>query len=748
MAQINEIQIEQVLQSVSKKLYQTGVNPTLNQVLQKVSNFFAEFPPGLPLPLPTDTLNAQEQSDTTELNLMLSRLVFNIQTLYDICQAHTDEVLMQNTLLRTNIAALTNRVQKLQTTISDTLLSLYNTAGYYYSLTDNFSDLTLTDLSMTTAFVDTVNNQVTIPTVSGASQVLPASLVNNPTILVTANGAVVNYQTISPFDFATNGTSNTVWEIQVPLSSPQDVTVTVTIPLGSFAAPVEISRVDFDPYAMTPFQLYVLAGTPGVNSDPTSATAAYTTQFQTFGNTISTSLNRMSFTGDVNNIIGFQFVMNKSQYDFTTVNATNKEYVYIFGAKDIIFTEQVYDNGATFVSLPLALSADSGSDLVIDAVSLEVNDTVPPNANINFYVAQDVSDATPSIGDFNWQPIVPIGTAGQTSQNVVHFNGALQFQQMITDTPQGANDIQLLPLNTNSTVLADLNPSPTIIPGVDTYLLANFSQTFLANSIALEEGINSTRIYWTPYEAAAVADLTYWSGVINNGTPEIPTIDYGRIDTGNGFFYGGDIGHNGVSAYVETYLYLTDSIQPILDTISKNDTYSQTWSIRIYLNGSELTYLPGRNTDTALAGETPLDNLLTTWNFQQGINHIAVLINIPNVNQTTSGVTVPYIGTMDLLANNELYNFGEVKLADWSYVSFFDLEYNQPGTPKSFAVYNNQIISKSQPTTNYRLTYSQSTGAGPSAIRFRADLNRNITSPTDTPLLNSYSMKFQYGSGA
>ncbi len=96
------------------------------------------------------------------------------------------------------------------------------------------------------------------------------------------------------------------------------------------------------------------------------------------------------------------------------------------------------------------------------------------------------------------------------------------------------------------------------------------------------------------------------------------------------------------------------------------------------------------------------------------------------------------------MQNNVFYNLGTVELADWSYVSFFDLEYNQPGTPTSFTIYNNQIITKRQPTTNYRLSYNQASGLGPQAIRLRADMSRDYNDPNVTPEIDQYRLQFNY----
>jgi hypothetical protein len=543
-----------------------------------------------------------------------------------------------------------------------------------------------------------------------------------------------------------SGNNNIVWEIQVAQNNPGPITVNLYIPFTpSFGATVDLSRIDIDPYSMVPYQVYALAGTG-------STTASNGINYATFGNNITTSANEISFTGNASGVLSVQLVMNKnaSDYDFQTNSNGTLQYVYIFGARNITFSQQIYDNNATFVSKPLSMLKSSSN--IIDAVALEVKDTVPAGTSINYYVAQDKTGAS-LLGDFDWKSITPTVQGGNS--DVVQFNGAYGNSVFVRTIPRSASDLQLLPIGGTHDATPAWNPNPLIIPGVDTYVLTNFSATYLPNSLSLEEGVNSTRVYYIA-GSDHPETIDFWAGVINSNQPQAPGLAYGEIDVGNGFFYGGSLqadlnvsaNTQDVSVFVETYLYLNDQLAPVIDTFNKDDVASKTWDVDVYLNGSLLASMPGRNTRTASANLTPIDTNLLTWNFQQGINHIALVIYIPQAGEVGGVVPAPYLGTIEILKNNPLYTLGTVKLSNWSYVSFFDLEYNQPGTPTSFTIYNNQIISRHRPTTNFRLTYSQASGLAPEAIRFRADLSRSVQNQNLTPQLDSYSLRFLYGSGS
>jgi hypothetical protein len=119
------------------------------------------------------------------------------------------------------------------------------------------------------------------------------------------------------------------------------------------------------------------------------------------------------------------------------------------------------------------------------------------------------------------------------------------------------------------------------------------------------------------------------------------------------------------------------------------------------------------------------------------LNHLILLVNIP---------TGRSVGTVKLMGDNNLFDFGTVKLDTWSYVDFFDLQHNQAGNPSTFSFFEEEIVSRKKPTDNFRLRYALSTGNGPAFLRFRADLSRQDNNPSVTPRLNSYRLRFSYGS--
>lgn len=748
---IRNIQIESVLTEITNALFSSGTHPSLEQILGQMSKYFSEYPAGKTLPMPFDFILSNEKTDVEKLNLLFIHIAMNIDLAYQASTEQVAELTLLTQLLSSLIERLRKRQLALSTKIDDLMLSAYNTEGYYYSESDNFANTAKTDLTLTSAFVNTLSNYVEIPTLSTLSAVVNPSQIGTPKFNASIDGKSVTYKSLSPFGFSTNGLSNTIWEVQVETNTKSEVIFSVTLPALSKSNLVSLSEMDITPYGITPVQIYTEVG----NTNPSTGIIEYTA----FGASVQTGIGPMKFiNGSAVNVDSIRLSFRKTDPDYTKTVSGTIIYTYIFGASDLVMTENVYDNQATWVTGPISISPELTGDMVIDAVSLNVNAQIPQDTNINYYVALDPGNAT-QLSDFNWQAIAPLNNQSLNINSVVQFNGATAKVVYIKDHP-GPSDIQLIPINYTNTNLSQRNPSPTIIPAVDVYTLANFNDTPLLNSISLEEGVNSTRIYYTEYGTlsnysvgttnedqvtANAKDMKAWANAISKfPIAQGINVSYGHLDTGNGFLYGGDIGENGVSVYVETYLYVSDPLQPVVDYLQKSDASSMTWDVRAYLNGNEVGWLPGRN---SLQKANPIDSLLAPWNFNQGVNLISLLINIPPT-ASTPGLN-PYIGVLKLMQNHNLYDFGTVKLNDWKYIDFFDLQYNTIGIPNTFTIYNGQIISRRQPTTNYRLSYKKANSAGSisgsEAIRVRADLSRDISNMNVTPQLNSYQLKFMYG---
>lgn len=710
---ISKKQTEQVLEHIVREVYSEGRNPPLGEITRRLAKHFAKNPAGSPLPFP----QFQEgKSDPAIYNDMLNALGVNVGILYDVALEQIEAIMQLSSSLQSDLQRLTSRRRRVESKIDDYLLTLYDTDGYYYSISDTFSDTTQIDMSLTSAQIDPVVGAVMLPAISSLTQRIPPNQVSNPSIRIQSTGRSTT-RTLAPFSGAIeDGIDNMVWAFEVEVDKPQEVVAFTSMAIGNGSDPVNVSRVDFTPYGVSPIQVFVESSLFG---DP----------FTNLGGSIQTSANKMSFGNGVREASVVRLTLRKTTPDYSHVVNGQMRYRYIFGARDISLYEQAYDYSASFVSTPLSLPEDFDDENVIDAVSLTIDEEIPAGTSVHYYVAADDPNAT-SLDDFTWHDIIAIDS-DEDGDKIVRFEGAGYEQVRIYPNAKPPHIPQILLTNTGP--IANRNPSPIIIPGVDVYRIAEFTkENALLNSLQLHEGINTSKIYSVPLNAEALDDLQFWADLIKSDDPTLQ-LHYGEIETTAAqFFYGGDVGVAGRSVYVETYLDSPQDRDAFLAEMQKVDSRSREWNVKVFLNGRELGFLP-----------KGVDRLRLPWSFNQGLNHIALVINIPS-----SGlVNNIYNGSINLLGTTPLHRYGDVYLAKWDYTDFFNMQYNERGQPTTFTIHNGEIISRRKPTKNFRLKYATVTGNAPSAVRIRADLDRDIDNSSVTPQIRSYRLRFSYGLG-
>lgn len=723
MTSIRKIQTERLLQDVVHSLYSQGQQPLMIEVTSKLAQYFSKYPAGSPLPAPISDAIAAGASSVEEYNKLLQNLAINLDVLYEASLKQVEEVVLMTSFMQSQLERLKKKRARIETTIDDYLLSQYNTDGYFYSVSDNFSDLELSDLTITSAQVDTTAGVVMLPTISRGTTKITSESTRTPTIRAYVDGVESQFKNLTAFTGALEDSlTNVVWAVEVETDKPREVVVTVDLGLGR-KDPVSLSRVDVTPHGVTPVQIFM---------ETTSETSG---NLEGFGRKIQTSDSKMIFTDSSRDVTAIRFTLRKTQHDYTQLVGGNLVYRYIIGARDISMVHQVYERNATFVSKALSLPTDYEHGIVIDAVSLDVFEDIPADTELHYYIAGSDVDQQSALSDYVWREIVPV-TSRAPGSKIVRFDGAAVQSRMIRDNPK-AGEMQLIP-ERNTGPVEDRNPTPTIIPGVDVYRIAEIDDKApLPNSVSLFEGVNTTQIYSQNMDESILfddVDLDYWADVFDTPSKfnEV-TIDYGRIDAGNEFFYGGDVGAAGKDIFVETYVDCPRSFEVFLAEFQKVDPRSRTWDIKIYLNGRSIGRLPVGTSKSQLP-----------WNLRQGLNHIVLLVRIPIEAQEE----YPFLGSASLMGSRPpLYDYGPVYLSKWSYVDFFTMQFNQTGRPRTFTIHDNHIISRRKPTTNLKMDYALDTGKGPEAVRLRVDMSRSRNSPNISPKLDEYRLRFSYGGG-
>lgn len=717
---IQQVQSKNILDFIAKAFFVNGINPTTEQLLSNISEFFAKYPTGLPVMPPINLFTSGVKSDNESMNDFMAFVIMNIDTLYEVCADQIDQILVLNTALRTHLDRLKIKRKVSEHRIDDYLMGIFNSDGYFYSFSDSFADTTYIDLNLSNAFIDTLATTASIPSVGSGSTMMDVSSLADPNVSIKdIDGNILSWNKKTDFVNAIDGMTNTAWYFEVITSSPTTVIATIDIPVSTSNA-TSLSRVDLIPHGVTPVRC-------GINAvyqktDLTSYTAS-------FSNQILTSADKMTFIGDQgqNKISRITIQASKTTADYTIKGANANSYAYMFGFKEILITEQVYDSVATLITEPISIPQELRDEASIDMVSLVTDDYIPTNTSIKYYVAEDIADAN-NISDFEWREVTPISNLDSNAAKSISFDGSYSISKMIRLTPRASNDIQMISLNTTSVDLAKRNPTSSYFPGLDVYRICEFSEQFLAGTLKLEEGVNTTRVYYTELSDDAIDDdFTFWKKRFDD---KDYFLTYGEIDSGNGFFYGANVGENSKSIYAETFIETEAEFPVFLKECRKADVNSKLWNIRLFLNGREIAKMPvGVNTMTV------------PWKLKEGVNHIVLMANIP---AATVSAPTPYLGVFNIMSDANLYDYGIVKLDNWTYVDPHKMQNNQVNQPNSFTIFNNEIVSRKQPTNNFNLRFKKDTSSAPIAIRLRADLGRSEQNPAVTPIIDSYRLRFAY----
>jgi hypothetical protein len=711
---ISSIQYKKILDGLIQYYFSTGQQPEEEDLMKDLSSYFSRYPAGSPVPIKRGIFTEGIKASDNEMNLAIATVIANLDTLYSSVDEQLKASLDTNSYLNSQLERLRLKRKSLMGKIDEFLFNTSNSDGYFYSFSDTFTNTKFTDLNLTSAFVDIKNGNISLPVNSDKVKVVPGQQVRNVNMKFYVDGVEVTEGTNkSPFAGCLDGLSNTVWSTEVATQSPSEVVCVLDFSVGSAI----ISRLEYDPFTISPIKSYVEVSRNG-------------STYSDFGSLIEEGVSNMVFTSNPIAASNVRITLKKNKADYTTDSGSGTNYVYIFGAKNIFLMEQAFVSESIWVSTPISIADDLSREHVLDSVSLKVDDSNPDNTDVQYYVALDTGVIDPTISNFDWKKITPMNDIVSDPSMIVKFSGAANKSTFIrSDIDENSDDLQLVAVDSSN---ADPNVrNPFSVESVDLYRIVDLAnENPIISSLRLEEGVNSLKVFYVPYEDGAL-DLSFWTDYVNDQKKS--EITYSRIDVNNNFFWGGDIGENYKSVYMETYI-VSDSSQKLdLKKFLKVDANSKLWDIKVFLNGIELAYLP--------AGK---DDALISWRFVEGLNHIAVTATIPR----SGNYGYPNEGSIDLMYGENLFDYGSVRLSNWSYVDIFQLLNNDIESSKNFSIYKNadkiQLVSRVKPSNNFRILYSTPTTEKNQKIRIRADFDRSVNSSSTTPLLSSYRVRFRY----
>ena len=689
------------------------MKPTEEQVMKDLSLYFSSNSASSPIRIPSGVFAENFVGLESNMNNVTSKVIANLDLLYAATAEQVQQSLELTTFLRSRLERLNIRRRLLLNQIDEYLFANENTDGYFYSFLDTFPNLDYVDRGLTSAFINVTDGAVTLPINTDTTQTIYGSSVVGITPTYYVDGSEVSSGIErSPFAGCLDGLTNTNWSVEIPTSQQAEVACILELEIN---API-ISSIEYTPYGTSPVQVFM-------------EVASSNRQFEAFGQ-IKYGVDKMVFSSSARPIRYLRITIRKNTYDFIQQINNSVNYHYIMGAKDIVMIGKNYVNNSIFVSKPISISRDLSTSHTLDAVALKVEDEIPDFTSIDYFVALDNGDKNATLYDFDWKKISPYVDQNGQDNMVISFGGSTNVSKYIRATP-GRGDLQLLKEDPNNPDSRLRNPFTK--DGIDLYRICDFgSEKPIISTLKMEEGVDSLKVYYTGYDATALS-LSFWADYISGNKSS--DLVYSRIDTANGFFWGGDIGESYKSVYMETYLYCEEDQNAGIHKFIKSDANSQLWPIKVYLNGSQVGDLPvGRN------------DIDIPWTFKAGVNHIGITLLIPR-----SGASAyPNEGSIELMQDNSLSDYGFVRLANWSYLDIFQLLNNVNPEAKVFSTFNDgdkiQIVSRKKPSNNLRLKYSTANSRTDQKVRVRADLGRPENDPSISPVLQSYRIRFRYSS--
>lgn len=738
---LRQIQTRNFLEFIISSYLSSGKKPSDAETFRALNYYFSEQPAGAPIRLGMDMFRESAVSNVDDVNDFMAAVQVNLSNLFQQVDEHLDQNTMLTTALLAQMKAVKMNRKRLEGQVDDLLLGIYNTDGFFYSISDDFFDSSLTDFSYTDAFLDIESGIVALPANSDQTRLISLTDINEPEVKVFERKDIGTeifsnrdassltefpFEIETPFNNAVDGLTNTAWYIKVTRVEPSEgIFVRVSLDIYADDGDLNITQVTLIPHGAEPVQCSV---------QKVVSLTAQTSETKPFSNYIKKSAEKMVFinedsTTGISKLI-FEFSKEKPDYYEDNIDGTRSG-IYIIGLKELMITQQAYDPAATFVSKRLSIPNTLAEDQVIDSVSLTVEDNVPANSQIQYYVAADNPNAT-LLSDFDWKPIRPIAnTEGDKRGSVVNLNGSALETRYIRKIFKNPTDIRLIPINPESRDLKLRNPDYSLSSEFPVFRIAAFKESFLTGTLTLEEGINTTRILHTALSDQNIENtFEFWKN--KQATPGSYVSTFGETDAGTEFFYGADVGENERSVYIETNIYTDQDSPVVLKTINKSNPNSKLWTVKAFLNGREIANMP-----------VGIDSVTAPLKLNTGKNTVIFAVNIP---PSSSASLSPYIGSIHF----DPSELGTFKLGELIYVDLYKFkdngyrEIDNSSPNKWFTIFNDEIVTRSRLTNNYRIRYSKPTGNGPEAIRLRADLSRFNQDNRVSPTLDSYRVRFSY----
>jgi len=728
---ISDIQKRRFLDLIYKIYYSLGSAPSDNEVSLLYGRYFSRYPAGESAPVPYADIATNSVIDPEKLNKVMAFMLLNLDNVYEAYYDHVQDLYDTVTAYTKRVESIRSKRAEIEKNVDDQLFALQNTDGFYYSQTNAFNNLDLVDLNLSSAEVDTSVRKATIPKISSGTFNYVGNILNktnSANISIIFDGSQAANESVD-FSNVFNGLSNSDWSYKFDSESIGLCTLKIVIPIQSSVE--SISLIEGKIKSIKPVDIGIIVVNP---SDRVSS--------QSYVKSGSSDFDRFSFHINPQSTNSVEIYLTKSEPDYVNTVGSRSVYSYEFRIDELIISAPYYDANATLISAPISLPTQDSESLVIDAVSLSVNDQVPIGSDVRYYIAPDNPGAV-NVYDFNWSSISPTNIRDPKNPVVINFNGSTLARSTLVSSNNtilsSTSLMNKIPRSQtyNNPIANYFYSSDSSTIGFNMYRMAKFPTGIKPYNCYILENVDSNQltVHISPEPGL---DKTAWQQILTGQRSDIFYTTFSKtVDNTDQFFTAENIPFG--SIFMTTSIFCNDSLS--ITELFLKSLQAQYWDIKIYLNGTDIT------ASSQLSPGILSSNI--SWNFKKGKNDLLIVINKSTNN--TDNVQTPFNGTVALFKDKSILSLPgftlfknylfEVKTED------LRLYYSNQDNVFSIINYENNYEIAYRRTEEIKdgskVYYYFNNENQTSAIRVRADLFRG-NSFDSAPSIQSYTVKFKH----
>lgn len=302
------------------------------------------------------------------------------------------------------------RAKKLEDKSDGLLLLSGNTAGYFASVSDIFTDMNLIDTENTTALVNVSEQLLTLNNGTEHSGSVTQIDTTKMTESQVSFAPLTKRPGTTSFDVGSENslvqifrTEETSWVSKIVTIEQGAMTAELKINLGS---DFEVSKIAIE------------SATPSTNTR-TTITAQYSVDGYTWY-IVPTNQATLPLNGNVSWYFPVQY-MRWVKFIIHKTSSDQGQYEYLYGLKSIKFFSDNFfsDSGNLFYSLPLSAVNTSNETVFFSKVQLDACENIPNNTTINYSLSASKDGTNWS----SWYPILPSSREEINYPKVVNFGG-------------------------------------------------------------------------------------------------------------------------------------------------------------------------------------------------------------------------------------------------------------------------------------------------------------------------------------